>query len=369
LRRYRDHREAVAMPGPLDGIRVIDLTSVVMGPLATGLMADLGAEVIKVEPLAGDGLRTAGYTIDPTYGPLHFHLNRGKQSVVVDISAPAGRAVMLELCRTADVFATNVRPAALARAGLSYADIVAVNANIVYASMVGYGTDGPFGALPAYDDLMQAQSGLVWAMSETSDGTPRFVPYNVCDRSVGLYAFGCINAALVARARTGQGEHIEIPMFETMTSLVMGEHLNGRTYDPPTGPTGYQRIMTRSRRPYRTADGWVASLVYTPGQWRNFCALVGAAGRPDGGVEPEQAFLAAEFAKRTSAQWMTDLVGIDVPVAPINSFDDLLENEHLAAVGFWEEVDGHRTPRVPSRWTNHEPDPLRPAPRLNRPPT
>jgi crotonobetainyl-CoA:carnitine CoA-transferase CaiB-like acyl-CoA transferase len=353
-----------AMPGPLAGIRVIDMTSIVMGPLATVLMADLGAEVIKVEPPSGDSLRHVGYPNEPGNGPLHWHLNRGKRSVVADIGTPDGRANVLDLCASADVFATNVRPAALARAELTYDDVRKVNDHIVYASMVGYGTDGPLGARPAYDDLMQGEAGIAWAMSQTGNDAPRFVPYNVCDRSVGLYAFGCINAALVARERSGHGEHIEIPMFETMVSLVMGEHLNGATFDPPTGPTGYQRIMTASRKPYRTTDGWVAALVYTTNQWRAFCALVGAGGKPSGGIEAEQAFLAAAFAKRSCDDWLTVLVEADVPVAPINSFDDLLANDHLAAVGYWQNVDGIRTPRVPSRWTNSTPDPLRAAPQL-----
>lgn len=353
------------MSGPLTGIRVVDLSSVVMGPLATGLLADLGADVVKVEPPEGDGLRHAGYLPEPLQGPLYEHLNRGKQLVVADLGTPEGREVVRELCRTADVFSTNIRPAALARAGLDYDVLAADNPRLVYLSMVGFGSGGPKAGLAAYDDLMQAEAGLAWAIGATSDdGDPRYVPFNLCDRMVGVYAFGCINAALVARERTGLGQHVEVPMFETMTALVMGEHLNGRTYDPPTGPTGYQRIMNKVRRPYRTSDGWVSSLVYTPQQWRRFCALVGADGRPTGGVEAEQAFLSAEFRQRTTADWVRTLMEIDVPVAQLNSFDDLVDDEHLDAVGFWKSVDGIRTPGVPSRWSATPPGPISRAPRL-----
>jgi crotonobetainyl-CoA:carnitine CoA-transferase CaiB-like acyl-CoA transferase len=350
-----------------------------MGPLATCLMADLGADVVKVEPPAGDNLRSAGYAAEPEMGPLYQHVNRGKTLVVADLATADGRATVRELCRTADVFSTNVRPAALARAGLGYDALSALNPRLVYVSMVGFGSAGPKAGLPAYDDLMQAESGLAWALGETDahtpagtdsgshDGEPRYVPYNLCDRTVGIYAFGCINAALVARASSGVGQFVEIPMFETMVSLVMGEHLNGASFDPPTGPTGYQRLMTKARRPYRTNDGWVSSLVYTGAHWRAFCGVVGAVGRPAGGTEAEQAFLAGHFALRSTASWLSLLTEADIPVAEVNSFDDLLTNEHLAAGGFWQNIDGVRTPGIPSTWSATPPGPLRAAPRLPGP--
>jgi crotonobetainyl-CoA:carnitine CoA-transferase CaiB-like acyl-CoA transferase len=355
------------------------MSSVLMGPLATCLMSDLGADVVKVEPPAGDALRYVGYPAEKGMGPLYQHVNRGKSLVIADVATAEGRNIVADLCRTADVFSTNVRPAALARAGLGYDQLAALNPRLVYVSMVGFASGGPKSGLPAYDDLMQAESGIAWALGETDqrnndhhnndhraggDGEPRYVPYNVCDRTVGIYAFGCINAALLSRERTGVGQFVEVPMFETMASLVMGEHLNGQSFTPPTGPTGYQRLMTKSRRPYRTSDGWISALVYTAKNWKAFCAVVGAEGRPDGGIEAEQAFLAEHFALRSTADWQRILTDLDVPVAQVNSFDNLLTNDQLDAVGFWQDIDGVRTPGVPSTWSATPPGPLRPAPRM-----
>jgi crotonobetainyl-CoA:carnitine CoA-transferase CaiB-like acyl-CoA transferase len=339
------------------------MSSVLMGPLATCLMSDLGADVVKVEPPGGDTLRYVGYPAEPAMGPLYQHVNRGKSLVIADVGTAEGRATVTELCRTADVFSTNVRPAALERAGLGYNALDAVNPRLVYVSMVGFASGGPKAGLAAYDDLMQAEAGISWALGETGEGEPRYVPYNVCDRTVGIYAFGCINAALVARERTGAGQFVEVPMFETMASLVMGEHLNGASFDPPTGPTGYQRLMTKARRPYRTSDGWVSALVYSPKHWRAFCTFIDAT-RPDGGIDADHAFLADAFAKRTTVEWLQALPALDIPVAQVNSFDDLLTNEQLDAVDFWQDIEGVRAPGIPSTWSATPPGPLRPAPRL-----
>ena len=335
-----------------------------MGPLATQMLCDLGADVIKIEPPGGDGLRTAGDAAEPDMGPLFWHLNRGKTSVVADLRTDDGRAAVVELCRTADVFATNVRPGGLTRAGLDPGSLLDLNPRLIYASMVGFGQDGPYAPLAAYDDLMQAYCGLVHTLGYTSKGDPHFVPYNLCDRSVGLYAFGCISAALFERERSGRGQHIEIPMFETMAALIMSEHLNGQSFTPPTGPSGYQRVTDPSRRPYRTSDGFVCALVYNPGQWQRFLAVVGVEERPD--KPDEQTFLHGQFASRSTAEWLQILRGADVPVAPLNTLDDVLIDPHLTAVQLFEEVDGVRTPRVPSRWSATPPGKLRAAPRLSR---
>jgi crotonobetainyl-CoA:carnitine CoA-transferase CaiB-like acyl-CoA transferase len=334
-----------------------------MGPLATQLLCDLGADVIHVEPPEGDRMRLGGNSPDPDMGPLFWHLNRGKSSVVADLRTEEGRVTLLGLCADADVFVTNVRPAALARAGFGYDNLHTLNRELIYVSMVGFGQDGPYAPLPAYDDLMQAYCGIVDTLGRTTDGGPHYVPYNLCDRSVGLYAFGCITTALFERSRSGRGQFVEIPMFETMSALVLGEHLNGRSYEPPIGDAGYQRLMDRERKPYRTLDGYVCALVYTPPQWKRFLEAIDAADHPVKGGE--QTFLHQQFATRTTAEWITLLQSADVPVAPMNSLDDLIEDPHLKEVGFIVEVDGVRTPRVPSRWSETPPGPARPAPKLD----
>ena len=352
------------MPGPLEGVRIVDLTSIVMGPLTTQLLADLGAEVIHVEPPEGDRMRVAGNSPDHDMGPLFWHLNRGKSSVVADLRTEEGRLTLLDLCANADVFVTNVRPAALARAGFGYDNLRRLNRQLIYVSLVGFGQDGPYAPLAAYDDLMQAYCGIVDTLGRTSDGGPHYVPYNVCDRSVGLYAFGCVCAALFERGRSGRGQFVEVPMFETMSALVLGEHLNGQSFDPPIGDAGYQRLMDRERKPYRTSDGHVCALVYTPPQWKRFLAAVGVAEPPAKGHE--QSFLHEQFATRTTDEWIALLQTADVPVAPMNSLDDLINDRHLNDVHFLVEVDGVRTPRVPSRWSATPPGDLRPAPRLDQ---
>ncbi len=337
------------MSGPLNGVRVIDLTTVIMGPSATQVLGDLGADVIKVEASAGDSMRNIGPMRSRGMGPLFMQANRNKRSVALDLKDPAGLAHLHRLLADADVFISNIRPRALARLGLAYENVSALNPSIIFCAAVGYGQEGPSAAAAVYDDLMQAASG-VSGMFERVDGKPRYAPVNICDRVVGLYAAIAVQAALFHRQRTGEGQAVEVPMFETMADFVLSDHIGGQAFVPPLGPTGYLRLLSRERGPYATSDGYIAVVVYLDAHWRKFTQIIG---RPEVLEDPrfhnlqtrtthaEDAgrLLAEELGKRSTADWLEVLHAADIPACRVNSVDDLFTNEHLAAVNFFTEVD------------------------------
>jgi crotonobetainyl-CoA:carnitine CoA-transferase CaiB-like acyl-CoA transferase len=337
------------MSGPLNGIRVIDLTTVIMGPSASQVLADLGADVIKVESSGGDTMRNIGPMRNPGMGPLFMQANRNKRSIMLDLKNPEDMKQLEGLIAGADVFLSNIRPRALARLGLAYENVQKLNASIIFCSCVGYGQEGPLAAEAVYDDLMQAASG-VSGMFERVDGKPRYAPVNICDRVVGLNAAVAVQAALIHRQRSGEGQSVEVPMFETMADFVLSDHIGGLAFVPPLGPTGYLRLLSRERGPYATTDGYLAVVVYTDAHWRRFTAIIG---RPEVLEDPRfhnmqsrtthaedvGRLLAGELAKRSSGEWLTLLREGDIPACRVNSVDELFDNEHLAAVGFFSEVD------------------------------
>ena len=259
---------------PLEGVRVLDLTAIVMGPLATQLLADLGADVVKIEPPEGDVLRKVGAPPGSDRGPLFLHLNRNKRSVVLDLKTAEAREVLLDLASDADLLVHSMRPKAMARLGLDFQALSAVNPKLIYAGLYGFGQRGPYAELGAFDDLIQAISGLADLMGRANDGQPRYVPANLADRTVGLYAFGLIATALFQRERTGLGCELGIPMFETVASLLFGDHLFGQSFEPPTGPMRYPRLMVRDRGPFPTRDGHILHDLH-----RRAVAQLPAAGR------------------------------------------------------------------------------------------
>jgi crotonobetainyl-CoA:carnitine CoA-transferase CaiB-like acyl-CoA transferase len=366
------------MAGPLAGVKILDLTTVVMGPFATQILAELGAEVIKVESRDGDNMRHVGPMKSPGMGHLFLHLNRGKRDVVLDLKQPEGREAVLRLAAQSDVLVYNVRPAAMQRLGLSWDDVRAVNPRIVYVGAYGYSERGPGAGRPAYDDLIQGITGLPWLTSRNGEAPPRFAPVNLADRVTGLHLVYAITAALFHRERSGEGQSVEVPMFESVAQFVLGDHLAGMSYEPPIGGTGYARLA--ERRPYATQDGWLIVLVYNDAQWRRFLPAIG---RPDLVADPRFAshgqraqhidevydFLAGVLATRTSAEWLALLQSIDVPVGPMNTVADLLDDEHLLATGFFEP-EAHPSegpllaPRTPTNWSATPPGPRTPAPRL-----
>jgi crotonobetainyl-CoA:carnitine CoA-transferase CaiB-like acyl-CoA transferase len=335
--------------GPLRGVRVLDLTTVVMGPSATQILGDLGADVIKVETPAGDTMRLIGPWRHTGMGPLFLQANRNKRSVVLDLKTPKGKDAIFALANRADVLVSNVRLQGLARLGLDYESVRASNGRIIYCTAVGYGSYGPQSGKAVYDDLMQAASGIA-GLFRAVDGAPRYAPINICDRVVGLYVTNAITSALYHRAMTGEGQAIEVPMFETMAQFVLADHMGGSAFVPPLGAMGYKRLLSRTRGPYATKDGHLSLVVYTDRHWRDFTKLVGC---PDL-VETDQRFrsqesrtryaedvghfLAAQLLSRCNSEWLEALHKIDIPACPVNAIEDLFEDPHLKAVGFFEEM-------------------------------
>jgi crotonobetainyl-CoA:carnitine CoA-transferase CaiB-like acyl-CoA transferase len=264
-------------PGPLAGIKIIDLTTVVLGPLATQILGDLGAEVIKIEAPEGDIMRYAGPARHREMGHVFLNLNRNKRSLCLDLKRDEAADVLLALVRQSDVFMHNMRAQAMARLGFAYERLRGVNPRLVYCSAHGYGQVGPLADRPAFDDIIQGASGFV-ALEQATGGEARFVPTLVGNKTVGLTMVYAVMAALLQRERTGEGQAVEVPMLETMTAFVMAEHMGGLTFDPPMGPPGYSRMLAPDRRPHRTADGHICILPYSDRHWRDFFSI---AGRPE----------------------------------------------------------------------------------------
>lgn len=369
------------MKGPLAGVRIIDLTSVVMGPYATQILADLGCDVIKVETFAGDNMRHVGPMKNPGMGHIFLHLNRNKRSIVLDLKHPDGREALLKLAAAADVFVYNVRPQALARLKLAYEDLAAINPRIIHVGCFGFGQAGPYADQAAYDDLIQGAVGVPWMLATQSGNEPRYAPVTLADRATGLNVVNAVTAALYSRERTGRGQAVEVPMFESLAQFVLSDNMAGRSFDPPLGSAGYQRMLAPDRRPYATRDGHICLLVYNDAQWQRFFAAIGEAerfksdplfsshGNRAARIREVYAFVAEVIAGRSTAEWLEILSAADLPVSRMNSLDDLIDDEHLNRVGFftWREHPSEgriREMGVPSTWSGTPPDNSRPAPRL-----
>jgi crotonobetainyl-CoA:carnitine CoA-transferase CaiB-like acyl-CoA transferase len=342
--------DPIPATGPLRGVRVLDLTTVVMGPSATQLLGDWGADVVKVEATAGDNMRWIGPWRHEGMGPLFLQSNRNKRSVVLDLKTPQGKASAMALAARADVLVSNVRPQGLQRLGLDYDSVSAGNKRIIYCAAVGYGSGGPSSGKAVYDDLMQAASGIAGLFGAV-DGAPRYAPINVCDRVVGLYVANAITAALYHRAMTDEGQFIEVPMFETMAQFVLGDHMGGGAFRPPEGEMGYRRLLSRTRGPYPTKDGHLAIVVYTNKHWAAFTKLVGCPDllQTDDRFQSQESrtryaedvgrFLAGHLPARTNAEWLEALHAIDIPASPVNSIEALAQDPHLTAVNFFEAAE------------------------------
>ncbi len=336
--------------GPLANVKILDLTTVVMGPYATQILGDMGADIIKVESPAGDNMRWVGPMKNPGMGHIFLHANRNKRSLVLDLKQAAGREALLKLAATSDVMVYNVRPAAMARLGLSYADVRAVNEKIIYVGAFGYREDGPYAGRPAYDDLIQGAAGIA-ALSQVQSGeVPRYAPVTLGDRSVGLQLATAVTAALFHLARRGEGQAIEVTMFESLSQFVLGDHMGGKTFDPPLGSTGYARLLAPHRRPYATADGYLCVLIYNDQQWLRFFSLIG---RDDLCTDPRfcdhssraanidavYEFVAEVMQTISTATWIDLLTEGDIPFAPMHTVDSLIEDEHLNAIGFFPQYE------------------------------
>jgi len=336
------------MPGPLNGITILDLTSVIMGPYATQILADYGATVIKVESPEGDIMRYNGKAGARAMGPVHLALNRGKRLLALNLKTEDGRAALLRLAERSDVFLHNMRPAAVERLDLGYDAVRAVRPDIVYVGACGFGQGGRYAQDPAYDDMIQGVSGLAKLM-ELLAGEPRFVPTVIADKVSGLCITHALLAALLHREKSGQGQQVEVPMFESIVSFLMVEHLWDRTHEP-NGDVGYSRVLSQIRRPYPTADGHVCALPYNDRNWRDFFAL---AGEPETASDPRFAThnarsqnypalyerMTQTLSRRPTAFWLRELRARNIPVAPVQRLEDLFEDPHLADVGLFRTVE------------------------------
>ena len=342
--------------GPLAGVRVVDLTAMVMGPYCTQILADMGADVIKVEPPRGDDTRYVSVGPAPGMSGVFVNVNRGKRSVVLDLRTEHGKAALRALIAGADVFIHSMRAKAITRLGFGYAEVAAVNPAIVYTNCYGYGHRGPERDRPAYDDTIQAECGLPAVQKELT-GEANYVASIVADKVAGLTAVYATMMALFHRERTGEGQEVEVAMFETMASFMLVEHANGAMFDPPVGPAVYHRTIAPNRKPYRTKDGYISALIYNDKHWSGFIDAVQPAWNSErfatlearaAEIDTIYALVASTMTERTTDEWLKLFVELEIPAAPLNTPEDLFENEHLNAVGFFETVQTpHGVARIP----------------------
>jgi crotonobetainyl-CoA:carnitine CoA-transferase CaiB-like acyl-CoA transferase len=357
-----ESKQLAAEPtGPLKGLRILDLTSVVNGAYGVQLLADQGAEVIKVEdPVGtrgggGDIMRWSGHMPEGAprdMGPIFMTINRNKRSVVLDLKKPAARRALLKLAKTCDAFVSSVRYEGLKRLGLGYEEVAAVNPSIVYVHAAGYGSDGPYAGEPAYDDLIQSASGLADVLPRTyAEDVPRILPTLVADKVSGLFLAQAVTAALLHRQKTGEGQFVEAPMLEMVTSFLMVEHLFDHTFQPPTGTLGYPRVLNPNRKPFKTRDGYIGLLPYTDKQWDQFFDIAGwgetIAKDPrfsdyatrNKNARELYALVETVTQEKTTQEWLDLLKPMSIPVVKTNRLDELETDPHLAAVGLFETYE------------------------------
>lgn len=365
--------------GPLGGLRVIDMTSVVSGPYTTLLLGDYGADVIKVEAPEGDVVRQAAPGRHQGMGALFLNANHSKRSITLDLKHRLGREALLRLAKTADILVYNIRPAAMERLGLGYDELAACNPRLIYTGIFGYGQDGPYAAKPAYDDLIQGAAAVPHLFSRAGAPHPLYMPSALADRVVGLFALSAILAAVVERTHSGQGQRIDVPMFESMVHFIMSDHFGGLTFNPPLDAGGYARQLSPQRRPYQTSDGYVCILLYTDAHWARFFAAVG---QPEklaqdprfssfparmAHIDAVYAELADIILHKTTQQWIESLEAADIPVMPMHDFQTLLQDPHLVATNYIAETmhpteGAIRAMAVPTKFFRTPAKSARPAP-------
>ena len=340
---------AAAHPGPLAGVRILDLTSVMLGPLATQILGDYGADVIKVEALTGDLMRSNGVSLHPGMGSISMAINRNKRSLAVDLKSPEGADVLRRLVPGADVLVHNMRVAAIERLGFGYQAVARLNADIVYCVATGFGQDGPDRGKPAFDDIIQAACGLA-SLNNIGGEQPDYTPSLIADKTTGMAVVNAVLAALFHRERSGRGQYVEVPMFETMVAFMLSEHLGGLTFDPAPAKAGYARVLSGGRKPAPTKDGHMAILPYSADDW---AAFFNSVGRGDlakkygiGDKSARNANMAAMYRDmaeatrlHTTAEWMEICASLDIAATPIYAIDDLPQHPHLRAVGLFQTAE------------------------------
>jgi crotonobetainyl-CoA:carnitine CoA-transferase CaiB-like acyl-CoA transferase len=365
--------------GPLTGVRVLDLTSVIMGPLATHILADMGADVIKVESPEGDSLRNYEPQRHPGMSGVMLNLHRNKRGIVLDLKREACRQALDRLIQTADVFVHNLRPKAIAGLGYTYERVRAIRADIVYCGAYGFSARGPYGDKAAYDDLIQAGSGIAALYGEVH-GEPGYAPTVICDKLAGQAIAYAILGALFQRARGGGGQAIEVPMLETTIELLLAEHFYGWAFQPPLGPPGFKRLLTRARKPYRTLDGYACILPYSDRNWQDFYAFTGRREFAEDGrfrrlsdrarnIDVLYAMVEEEAAKRPTRAWVEFCDRVSIPCMPVLNLAELPDDPHVKAVGLFGEAEHpsegrYRTVRNPVSFSGGPFRIRRHAPRL-----
>ncbi len=337
----------MSQPGPLHGIRVVDLTTVIMGPFATRILGDLGADVIKIEGPEGDSLRRYLPQRGDGMSGSFLNLNRNKRGMCLDLKSVHGKAVLTALLRTADVVVHNLRPAVIGRLGFAYEDVRTLNPDIIYCAACGFGAAGPYAHKPAYDDIIQAGSGLAMLHADR-DGIPAYVPSVVCDKLAGQAIAYAIMAGLIGRLRGGGGQSIEVPMFETAIDFNFLEHMSGFGFIPALSPPGFARVLSRQRRPYRTRDGYICILPYSDPNWNDIYSFTG---RSEFKGDPRFASLAErvrnidhlyrmldeEAGAHDTAEWVSFCDDAGIPCMPLLEIIDLPNDPHVRSVGLFQE--------------------------------
>ena len=364
--------------GPLNGIRVLDLTTILLGPIATQILGDMGADVIKVEAPSGDPMRQIGPPPTDGMGAMFLGMNRNKRGVVLDLKQTKAMSALRHLVNNSDIFVHNMRSEAAERLGIGYRELTAWNPNIIYCGTYGFRAAGPYGTKPAFDDMIQAASGLAYLQG--ANGPPRYVTSDIADKVTAITVVYAISMALIHKLRTGRGQKVEVPMFETMAAFNLLEHLYGLTYEPARGQSGYPRLFSPDRRPYATRDGYIGVLPYTDQQWQTIFRM---AGREDLSNDPRYCSLADRLANidtlyselaqllkdRTTAEWLDALDSANVPAMAVLSPEDLISDDHLEAVDFWQrchdsELGNLRFPGIPIQFSDSPGSIRRMVPRL-----
>jgi len=370
--------------GPLAGVKIIDMSSVVLGPFATLIFGDLGADVIKIEAgqkgKAGDMMRYAGASPTGDLGPIYTSLNRNKKSVQLDAKEPDGKAAILAMLKDADVFFHNVRLAGMGRLGLDYESVKAINPGIVYVHCAGFGAGGPYEKRQAYDDLIQGASGFAALNAMRSGADPEYAPSLVADKTVGLFATYATLAALYHKERTGEGQFVSVPMLESFTFFNMVENLYGETFLPGNGKLAYTRSINANRKPYKTKDGYIGLVPYSDKQWELFFDMGGRSGvfedprfstysaRTEN-ITELYAIIGEVALLKTTDEWLTLLDEANIPAMRYNEMGDVLTDEHLQAVGFFEtrehpEAGAYRSMKHPVSFSRTPADIALDPPRL-----
>lgn len=363
---------------PLDGIRVLDLSTVVFGPYASQILADYGADVIKIETPEGDSTRKTGPATEPGMSAIFLGVNRGKRSIVLDLKTADAREALLKLVDTADVLMHSIRPQKLAAIGLDPDALRKRNPKLVYVGLLGFADGGPYSGMPAYDDIIQGLSGCA-ALMEKQTGKPQYFPTIAGDKTCGLVAAHAILAALFKRERTGIGSYVEVPMLESMVAFNLVEHFYGQHFEPPLADAGYPRVLNQWRRPYRTTDGYICAMPYTDAHWKRFFI---ESGRPELAVDERFTNIAARtthiatlyeiaaevISGRSTEVWLETFSRLEIPASPMRRLDELPQDEHLQQTGFFEtltdpQMGTLKFPGVPVRFDQQRP-PVRMAPRL-----